>query len=102
MWRRHRWATGLFTAALLCLAAGLELLPLPLHDERTDATYLAWRERPTAERQSAWVAAEAAAARRERAVRQALVQASVVLALASGAAWWLAERRSSRAPRVRP
>jgi hypothetical protein len=84
-------------AALLCLAAGLDLIPLPLHDERTDAAFLAWRERPTADRQSAWVAAEAAAARHERAVQQGLVQAAAGLALFAGGLWWLGERRAARA-----
>ena len=100
MTRRYKWVAGLFAAAVLCLFGGLG--PLTWHDDRTDAAYLEWRERPTPERQSAWVAAEAEASRRERAIRETLVRAGVALALAGGLVWWIGERRGVRARRGRP
>jgi hypothetical protein len=98
--RRYKWMAGLFAASVLCLSAGFG--PLTWHDDRTDTAYLEWRERPTPERQAAWVAAEAEASRREQAIRETLVQAGAALALAGGLVWWTSERRGVKGRPGRP
>jgi hypothetical protein len=89
--RRHRWALGLMAAGLLCLAGGFGLFSW--HDEDTDDAYLAMRQQPTRESREAWIAAEAAASRREESIQAGLVKVGIGLAVASGVVFWLAERR---------
>jgi hypothetical protein len=104
MLRRHRWALGVMAAALLCLAGGFGLFSW--HDEETDDAYVAMREQPNRDSREAWIAAEAAAYRREDAIQAGLVKAGIGLALASGVVFWLGERgrrpKEATARRGRP